>query len=196
MVDTVRTEVELLSIFADAQPAGSITAQDMRDLIVSVKTLTPPAYCTLSVPTTLNASLANNNELVAWTTQDAIAGITHSVSVDPSEITFDYSGTYAINVTGHMMYMGGTTGQIQVWLEHHDGTLWELMDDAALWADRSDNNIFPFAFTTTHPFTAGHKLRVRWRVDTTQLHLHGEAATANFPVAPAIRLSVTPLTLT
>lgn len=196
MVDTVRTEVELLSIFADAQPAGSITAQDMRDLIVSVKTLTPPAYCTLSVPTTLNASLADNNELVAWTVQDAINGITHSLTVDPSEVTFDYDGTYAINVTGHMMYMGGTSGQIQVWLEHYDGAVWELMDDAALFADRSNNNITPFGFTTTHPFIAGEKLRVRWRVNTTQLHLHGEAATVNYPVAPAIRLSLTPLTLT
>ena len=35
MVDTVRTVDELLTIFEDAQAAGSITAQDVRDFIVS-----------------------------------------------------------------------------------------------------------------------------------------------------------------
>lgn len=35
MVDTVRTVDELLAIFEDAQAAGSITAQDVRDFIVS-----------------------------------------------------------------------------------------------------------------------------------------------------------------
>lgn len=35
MVDTERTEAELLSIFADGQPAGSITPQDMRDFVVT-----------------------------------------------------------------------------------------------------------------------------------------------------------------
>ena len=35
MVDTERTEAELLAIFADGQNAGSLTAQDIRDLIIS-----------------------------------------------------------------------------------------------------------------------------------------------------------------
>lgn len=196
MVDTVRTEVELLSIFADAQPAGSITAQDMRDLIVSVKTLTPPAYATLSIPTTVNASLADNNELVSWVTQDAINGITHSVSVDPSELTFDRNGTYTMTVSGHFMYMGGTSATARVWLEHHDGVAWELMEDATLTIGRDNNLITPFSFTFAHPFSAGHKLRVLWRTDSTQLHLHGEAATVDYPVSPAIRLSVAALVLT
>lgn len=36
MSDTIRTETQLLALFADAQPAGSITAQDVRDLIISL----------------------------------------------------------------------------------------------------------------------------------------------------------------
>ena len=39
MSDTIRTEAELLAIFEDAQPAGSITAQDVRDFIVTSKFL-------------------------------------------------------------------------------------------------------------------------------------------------------------
>ena len=35
MVDTVRTQAELLTIFMDGQAANSITEQDMRDFIVS-----------------------------------------------------------------------------------------------------------------------------------------------------------------
>jgi len=39
MSDTIRTEAELLAIFGDAQPAGSITAQDVRDFVVTSKYL-------------------------------------------------------------------------------------------------------------------------------------------------------------
>lgn len=196
MVDTVRTEAELLGIFADAQAAGSITAQDMRDFIISVKTLTPPAYATLSIPTTTNASLVNNNELVAWATQDAINGITHSVSVDPSEITFDRDGTYTMTVNAHVMKMNAGTARIRIWMEHHDGVAWELMDDATVVVDLDTNNITPVSFTMSHPFSAGHKARVLWRTDNTDGHLHGEAATVDYPVAPAIRLSIAALVLT
>lgn len=41
MSDTIRTETDLLETFKDAQPAGSITAQDARDLIVSTRYLQP-----------------------------------------------------------------------------------------------------------------------------------------------------------
>ncbi len=41
MIDTVRTETQLLEgLFQDGQPISSISAQDVRDLIVSVKYLT------------------------------------------------------------------------------------------------------------------------------------------------------------
>jgi len=36
MADTIRTQAELLAIFADGQNAGAITEQDMRDLIISI----------------------------------------------------------------------------------------------------------------------------------------------------------------
>lgn len=41
MPDTIRTEADLLNIFADNQAEGSITAQDMRDLISSTRYLQP-----------------------------------------------------------------------------------------------------------------------------------------------------------
>jgi hypothetical protein len=36
VVDSVRTEAELLALFADGQAPGSITPQDVRDFIVSI----------------------------------------------------------------------------------------------------------------------------------------------------------------
>lgn len=39
MVDTARTQSELLTIFQDGQAAGAITEQDLRDLIVSAEGL-------------------------------------------------------------------------------------------------------------------------------------------------------------
>ena len=41
MSDTIRTEAQLLEIFKDAQVAGSITAQDVRDLVASTRYLQP-----------------------------------------------------------------------------------------------------------------------------------------------------------
>jgi hypothetical protein len=46
MTDTPRTQAELLSIFADAQPSGSITPQDMRDFVVT--TNPGPLYAAFS----------------------------------------------------------------------------------------------------------------------------------------------------
>lgn len=51
MVDTARTQSVLLTqLFQDAQPNGAITAQDIRDFIVSINTLfelwNTPSYST------------------------------------------------------------------------------------------------------------------------------------------------------
>ena len=40
MADTIRTSAELLNQFRDGQPANSITAEDVRDLVVSVQHIT------------------------------------------------------------------------------------------------------------------------------------------------------------
>jgi len=44
MVDTVRTEAELQTIFADGQAEGAITPQDVRDLVVSSPYLANQAW--------------------------------------------------------------------------------------------------------------------------------------------------------
>ncbi len=54
MVDTERTLADLLTIFADGQGAGSITEQDMRDLIVSLV----PAYGSMYISTAIETSIA------------------------------------------------------------------------------------------------------------------------------------------
>jgi len=51
MADTVRTESQLLtSLFQDGQADGAITSQDIRDLIVSVKTINPELITGLANP--------------------------------------------------------------------------------------------------------------------------------------------------
>ena len=60
MVDTPRSLSQLLtSLFVDSQPAGSITPQDMRDLIVSLRApfgglyISAPAATTIATPGTM-----------------------------------------------------------------------------------------------------------------------------------------------
>lgn len=196
MVDTVRTEVELLTIFQDGQADGSISAQDLRDFIISVKTLTPPAYAGLSSNLTNNLGAINTPEYIAFNTQDAISGITHSTTVSNTEVQFDRDGVYQLTFSAEVMTMPAGAAQNIFWFEHWNGTIWELMDDTTIFIDTDDNNIHPVTLSAVHPFSAPEKVRVGWQGTTTDTHLHVEAATANYPAAPSSRLIVAPLTLT
>lgn len=79
MVDTVRTTTDLLTnLFQDGQAANSITAQDMRDLIVSMKT--PVGQFTLSASAATTISVAGTYVKCAGST--TLSGLEHLFTND------------------------------------------------------------------------------------------------------------------
>lgn len=61
MADTIRTVSALLtSLYPDGQAPGSITAQDHRDLIVSLVSLMSPPFATLTDAATVTWATAGN----------------------------------------------------------------------------------------------------------------------------------------
>jgi len=98
MVDTIRTETDLLTnIFQDGQAAGSITAQDVRDLIVSMR----PGFGEVSMQgnaTATTISVAGTYYKVAGTT--ALSG---------SEYLFDDN-----SVSNRLRYTGASDKLVMV----------------------------------------------------------------------------------
>ena len=112
MSDTARTPAELLAIFADGQAEGSITPQDMRDLIVSVQgsyggleinvadetqiltagTFVKAAGTTNLIVPSNNFSMTENNRLSYTGTATrnflVVAGISFTAEADSKTICF------------------------------------------------------------------------------------------------------------
>lgn len=80
MADTERSLADLLTIFRDGQAAGSITEQDVRDLIVS---LVPP-YGSMYISTATETSISTQNTPVkalgTTTAGDALRDFTHTAN--------------------------------------------------------------------------------------------------------------------
>jgi hypothetical protein len=101
MVDTERTLAELLVIFEDGQGAGSISEQDVRDLIVSLV----PAYGSMYVSTAIETAVAAQNTplkaLGTTTAGDALHHFTHAAN----RLTYtgtpdrDFTITVALSLT-------------------------------------------------------------------------------------------------
>ncbi len=80
MADTERTLAQLLVIFQDGQAAGSISEQDMRDLIISLV----PAYGSMYISTAIETVVAAQNTplkaLGTTTAGDALRDFTHAAN--------------------------------------------------------------------------------------------------------------------
>ena len=88
MVDTVRTVDELLTIFEDAQAAGSITAQDVRDFIVSSQFLNSQGW-----------EFHLDGEYTPASPRTILAGVRTKVTIDA---TFgDFGHPNLIHADGH-----------------------------------------------------------------------------------------------
>lgn len=187
MADTSRTKSDLLNnIFPDNQAAGSITAQDMRDLIESVAdqpTLNPVTVAAqLKSNVTQPAAGVNTDTVVALEVNSYVENITHSVSVNNSEITLDLPGVYEITVNLSVWDDGGGGGIFTARLQEDIGAGW-VETDAAVRRDGSNNAAGFASFMHMDRHAAGDKYRVVFIADTTNISL--EAFTPGVGTHPA-----------
>lgn len=196
-----RTELDLLTtFFQDGQANNSITAQDMRDFVKSVPTLTSAAYpgimetpvaAQLQTFTTQTAMAANTVYPIDFTVQHHIENITHSVGVNPSEITLTEDGLYNVSVGANFYKTGGGTTIIAVFLQESllAGGGW-VTTSAAVRRDVTANGVAGFAsFGHIDRHVAGDKYRVAWITDDDEAALQTFAVdtpAAGFPAIPSV----------
>ena len=190
---TPRTEADLLTnFFQDGQANNSITSQDLRDLIVSSfkKQEYPTAVAQLQSFTTQTAASANTAYTVEFDTQHHLENVTHSLAVDPEEITVVEDGVYAITVAANFYKTGGGTTIISLFLQENiQGAGW-ITTTAAVRRDVNANNVAGYAsLGHLDRHTAGDKYRVAWIADDTNAALQTFAAdtpAAGYPAIPSV----------
>lgn len=195
MANLVRTEADLLTtLFQDGQANNSITAQDVRDFIVSVPTLTsttyPTAVAQLQSFTTQTAAAANTPYTIDFDTQHYIENVTHSIAVNPSEVTIAEDGVYVITVAANFYKVGGGTTIISLFLQENiQGAGW-ITTSASVRRDVTANNVAGYAsLGHVDRHIAGDKYRVVWIADDTNAKLQTFAAdtpAAGFPAIPSV----------
>ncbi len=80
MVDTERTLAQLLVIFQDGQAAGSISEQDVRDLLVSLVPAYGSMYISTAIETVVAAQDTPLKALGTTTAGDALHHFTHAAN--------------------------------------------------------------------------------------------------------------------
>jgi hypothetical protein len=124
MADTVRTGSYLLaSVFQDGQADGSITAQDMRDLVVSVR----PPYGRISMtglPNTSATTISNTTDYFTVAGTTALASMVHDFD-QPSSGRLRYTGTVEkhMHIACSISYKAAAANQsILFQLVHYDAS--------------------------------------------------------------------------
>jgi hypothetical protein len=129
MADTIRTEADLKNnLFPDNQAAGSITAQDMRDLITSVRYLQPLGWqfrfdsqYTEGSPLTLTADTPTKITFTDNPGEDLRYPSTFPELWDNANQKLDISnfanGFGIIRLSFRGSYTGGTVPHIDLWID-------------------------------------------------------------------------------
>lgn len=109
MSDTARTLSALLTIFADGQAKGSITPQDMRDLLVSIQT----AYGGMEITTAAETTIETAGVAVKMAGATTIVA-PYSYFTMPENNRLTYTGTVAktFSVSGCVSFTAATNNQI------------------------------------------------------------------------------------
>lgn len=125
--------------------------------------------------------------VITYNTQDAIAGVTHSTTVDPGEITIDVAGTYYVSPQPHVGKTSGVTADFDMFLQ---------VDRGAGFADEVNSNakftikdpgVTDIAATSfTVELNVGDKIRMMQRVSSSSvgLGLKSNAAEVGPPTVP------------
>lgn len=110
MADTIRTEADLLAnLFQDGQADGSITAQDMRDLIVSMKTINPELITGQSNPAYQEGLVFYDDEHKALSYYNENSQVTVNLGQEMVVGSVNNSGVAIAD--GDAVYVTGSVGE-------------------------------------------------------------------------------------
>ena len=143
-------------------------------------------YAELSDSADQTFAVAGTHYSITFNTNNEIAGITHSTSVDPENITIITTGVYTIFAQPQVKAAAGGAGTFHMWLQNNTGSGFVDIADTniELSLASSKEDVIPLA--TTFLLTAGDIIRLRVNVSDNGISLDAQAAIVGPPTEPAI----------
>jgi hypothetical protein len=117
----------------------------------------------LSDDQTQSIAIVNTPQVIEFNTHDDVpTNLTHSVTVDNSEITFQIIGRYSVGVALEV-HNGSGSGTLYAWVEHSlDGITWTAVANSAVVSSLSANTENVLTLIELYDVaTVGDKIRVR-----------------------------------
>ena len=142
-------------------------------------------YVELSDSTDQEFAVAGEPNLIVFDTNDEIAGITHSTSSNPENITIITTGVYTIFAQPQIATGAGGAGKFHMWLQKNTGG--GFVDIANTNIELSlasqEENVIPLA--TTFLLSAGDVIRLSASVSDIRIKLHAQTP-VDEPAIPSI----------
>lgn len=142
---------------------------------------------------TQSIAVAGTPQVVEFNTHDDVPiGITHSTTVDNSEIYFNATGRYAVTLSLEV-HNGSGTGEIYAWMQQTTdaGATWTTVANSAVIDSLSANTENVLLLVELYDaVSAGDGIRFLIEGDSTGLDLDHRVAVGDRPAVPSAMLAI------
>ena len=142
-------------------------------------------YAELSDTTDQAFAEADTPYSITFDTNDEIAGIIHSTSSDPENITIATSGVYTIFAQPQVAAAAGGAGTFHMWLQKDTGEGFVDVPNTNIELSLASLNEDVIPLATTFALNAGDVIRLRASVSDTRIKLDAQTPEGE-PAIPSI----------
>lgn len=145
-----------------------------------------PRYGSFYDTTDQTAAVINTAYGMTFNTTDLSFGVT--IGSPTSRVYVDRANTYNIQFSAQFINTGGGANRVWIWLRKN-GT--DIAQSATVIRIQGNNTENVAAWNFLLQMNAGDYFELMWEVDSTNISLHADPATAVHPAVPSIILTVT-----
>ena len=145
-----------------------------------------PRYGSFYDTTDQTAAVINTAYAFAYNTTDLSFGVT--IGSPTSRVYVDRANIYNIQFSAQFINTGGGANRVWIWLRKN-GT--DITQSATVIRIQGNNTENVAAWNFLLQLNAGDYFELMWEVDSTNVSLHADPATAVHPAVPSIILTVT-----
>ena len=145
-----------------------------------------PRYGSFYDTTDQTAAVINTAYAFAYNTTDLSFGVT--IGSPTSRVYVDRANIYNIQFSAQFINTGGGANRVWIWLRKN-GT--DITQSATVIRIQGNNTENVAAWNFLLQMNAGDYFELMWEVDSTNISLHADPATAVHPAVPSIILTVT-----
>jgi hypothetical protein len=145
-----------------------------------------PRYGSFYDTTDQTAAVINTAYAMTFNTTDISYGVTSGSPT--SRVYVDRSNIYNIQFSAQFINTGGGANRVWIWLRKNGV---DVTQSATVIRIQGNNTENVAAWNFLLQLNAGDYFELMWEVDSTNISLHADAATAVHPAVPSIILTVT-----